>query len=187
MAAFFSVGHVLAYFTEPERGQRGELGAGAAKTLRWSGKAVSLIVMLTHTAKKITLSVAAGLLVLPLAACGGASSDQEAAASTLTNFYSGFANKDFQKVCASLDPTLRQSQFEGAGMTCPQVMEKGSAAMSTLMANASKAEVDAKKIEINGDNATAPQKTVKVGDNTYDATSYKLVKKNGNWLISSLS
>ena len=124
--------------------------------------------------KKLVTAVAAAGLVLGLSACGSPEKDAEKA---VTDFAQAFEDKDYEKVCDSIDPAMVKTMEDG-GMKCVEGMKEGGDDMAE--------EANADDIEIVSSTVADDEKTatVKVKNGKDEENDVKLIKVDDAWKIS---
>ncbi|MDN5715936.1 MAG: DUF4878 domain-containing protein [Janibacter sp.] len=125
--------------------------------------------------KKFATIIATSGLVLGLAACG--SSPEDDAEKAVTDFAQAFEDKDYEKVCDSIDPAMVKTMEEG-GMDCVEGMKAGG--------DEAAAEVNADDIEVVSSEVAEDEKTatVKVKNGKGEESDVKLIKADDAWKIS---
>lgn len=134
---------------------------------------------------KIIIALAASALAVSLAACEGsnATDDQQAVADTFTTMTSALVNEDATSMCSVIKPEDIQS-IESAGKKCPDVIFTMNPLSASDKKDMKNADVDASKIEVNGDNATIPGNAITYGDNVQESDAMKFVRTNGKWYLN---
>ncbi|WP_068263884.1 DUF4878 domain-containing protein [Janibacter limosus] len=125
--------------------------------------------------KKFATIIATSGLVLGLAACG--SSPEDDAEKAVTDFAQAFEDKDYEKVCDSIDPAMVKTMEEG-GMDCVDGMKAGG--------DEAAGEINADDIEILSSEVAEDEKTatVKVKNSKGEENDVKLIKADDAWKIS---
>ena len=109
--------------------------------------------------KKLATIVATSGLVLGLAACGASPEDE--AEQAVTDFAQAFEDKDYEKICDSIDPEMVKTMEQG-GMNCVDGMKESGE-------------------EVAEDEKTA---TVKVKNKEGEENDVKLIKVEDEWKLS---
>lgn len=124
--------------------------------------------------KKLAAAVAASGLIFGLSACGSPEDDAEQA---VTDFAQAVEDKDYEKVCDSIDPEMIKTMEQG-GMDCVEGMKDSGDEMAS--------EVNADDIDIVSSTVSEDEKTatVKVKDPEGKENDVKLIKVDDEWKIS---
>ncbi|HCE60977.1 DUF4878 domain-containing protein [Janibacter terrae] len=124
--------------------------------------------------KKLATIIAASGLALGLSACGSPEKDAEQA---VTDFAQAFEDKDYDKVCDSIDPEMLKT-MESAGTTCVEGMKEGG---DDLAEEANADDIEILSSTVSEDEKTA---TVKVKNSKDEENDVKLVKVEDEWKIT---
>ncbi len=139
---------------------------------------------LTKPARALAACTLAVTMATGVAACGGGGGDKSDVKSRVQETFTGFADKDSNKICDSLSERYKKritSQPIGKGK---QSCEKSIGLVLTLAGNALK-DVGSTKVgdvTVNGDKATA-QVSYKSGKKSKVA----LIKEGGDWRVDDFS
>lgn len=125
--------------------------------------------------KKLATIIATSGLVLGLAACGASPEDE--AEQAVTDFAQAFEDKDYEKICDSIDPEMVKTMEEG-GMNCVDGMKESGEEVAE--------EVNADDIEVISSEVAEDEKTatVKVKNKEGEENDVKLIKVEDEWKLS---
>jgi predicted protein tyrosine phosphatase len=126
--------------------------------------------------KRVLASVA--IMVISLAGCGGGQSDKEKIETTVRDYFTAFADNDFDKACNELADQTREQLVKTARVKdCPTALERG-AQRADIKRFQSRLK-DAKVVSVDIKDKTATAKVQALGA----TTSLPLTKDGDSWKV----
>lgn len=121
--------------------------------------------------------VLAALVVLSVAGCGGPS-DKEKVQTTVRDYFTAFADSNFDKACDELAAQTRDDLVKAARVKdCPAALQRGAARAEVKRFQSRLRDVRVVSVDVKDKTATAKVRALGV------TSSLPLVKEGGSWKV----
>jgi hypothetical protein len=127
--------------------------------------------------RRLTI-IAAAVLTLAAAGCGGQSAEDQVRAK-LNDFAQATAAKDYRRLCHDVLAKQLVQRAEAAGLSCEVALKTG-------LNDVQKPKVQIQKVTVKGDSATAVVHTTAANQDASTDT-LELARQGGDWRVSSVT
>jgi hypothetical protein len=127
--------------------------------------------------RRLTI-IAAVVLTLAAAGCGGTSAEDQVRAK-LNDFAQATAAKDYRRLCSDVLAKQLVQKAEAAGLSCEVALKTG-------LNDVQKPKVQVQKVTVKGDSATAVVHTTAANQQASTDT-LELARQGGDWRVSSVT
>jgi hypothetical protein len=123
--------------------------------------------------------IAAAVLTLAAAGCGGGKSAEDQVRAKLNDFAQATAAKDYRRLCHDVLAKQLVQKAEAAGLSCEVALKTG-------LNDVQKPKVQIQKVTVKGDSATAVVHTTAANQDASTDT-LELARQGGDWRVSSVT